>query len=165
VRSGEKMAFVRGEDMTGLCEIIVFPKILAESSAHLVKDKIIALSGRINTKDDEIKIIAEKIVSPDQANILLKNRIKNEQNPSKINEKNINFHSVSKLFLRFPSKGSKIERRVLALLKIFPGQTPCYFYYIDTKKLFNASGLETNLTPKIYHELCELLGEENVGLK
>ena len=53
----------------------------------------------------------------------------------------------------------------MALLKIFPGNIPCYFYYMDTQKLFGATGLETGLTPVVYQELCELLGKENVGLK
>ncbi|MBE6712668.1 MAG: DNA polymerase III subunit alpha [Ruminococcaceae bacterium] len=165
VRSGEKMAFVRGEDMTGLCEIIVFPKILADSSANLAAEKIVAVLGRVNTKDDEIKIIAEKIVAAEQAESLVK--ISPKQEPEKSKKSGIpnNFQSVSKLFLRFPTKGSKIEKRALALLKIFPGNTPCYFYYLDTKKLFNLSGLGTNLTPSVYHELCELLGNDNVGLK
>ncbi len=165
IRNGDKMAFVRGEDMTGLCEIIVFPKILSESSSLLAVDKVVAVVGRINTKDDEIKIIAEKIFSPENADRLLQNQEKNTGNYEKADKKTINFQSVSKLFLRFPTKGSILERRALALLKIFPGKTPCFFYYLDTKKLFGASGLGADLTPTVYRELCELLGKENVGLK
>lgn len=165
VRSGEKMAFIRGEDMTGLCEIIVFPKTLTESSGVLVADKVVAVLGRINTKDDEIKIIAEKIVDPEHAESLAGIKEKSESSKSKSDSRPINFQSVSKLFLRFPAKGSILESRAMALLKIFPGKTPCYFYYLDTKKLFNASGLEVDLTPTVYGELCELLGKENVGLK
>ncbi len=165
IRNGDRMAFVRGEDMTGICEIVVFPKILAECSAQLIADRIVAVVGRVNTKDDEIKIIAEKIVSPEEAESLAKKSVKSNATTAKSNEKIINFHSVSKLFLRFPTKGSKIEARALALLKIFPGKTPCYFYYLDTAKLFGAAGLEVNLTPSVYRELCELLGEENVGIK
>lgn len=165
VRGGEKMAFVRGEDMTGFCEIIVFPKILADAGDLLAAEKIVAVLGRINTKDDEIKIVAEKIVSPDQAEQLAGELTKNGGNSVKKPEVIKNFHSVSKLFLRFPTKGSKIEYRALALLKIFPGKTPCYFYYLDTKKLFCASGLEFDLNEVTYRELCELLGKDNVGLK
>ena len=163
VRSGDKMAFIQGEDLTGLCEIVVFPKVLAESSRYLETDRIVAISGRINTKDDEIKILAEKIVSPDEAESLSASLSRNTNKKTENSEKNINFHSVSKLFLRFPTKGSKMEKRVLALLKIFPGKTPCYFYYIDTEKLFCISGLAAELSPTVYRELCELLGKENVG--
>ena len=159
------MAFIRGEDITGICEIIVFPKTLAEASSSLENGKIVAVLGRVNTKDDEIKIIAEKILPAEQAEVLAQAnsspQTKVQENPKKI----INFHSVSKLFLRFPTKGSKIENRALALLRIFPGKTPCYFYYLDTEKLFGASGLNVDLNPTVYQELCELLGTENVGLK
>lgn len=165
VRSGDRMAFIRGEDMTGICEIIVFPKTLNESSSLLESGKIIAVMGRVNTKDDEIKIIAEKIVPAERGEELAKKKAENTSKADSAPKKIINFQSVSKLFLRLPTKGSKIEARALALLKIFPGKTPCYFYYLDTEKLFGANGLNVNLTPTVYRELCDLLGTENVGLK
>lgn len=165
IRNGDRMAFVRGEDMTGICEIIVFPKTFREAVSLLENGRIVAVLGHINTKDDEIKIIADKILSAENAEKLAESKRNCKQNTEESPKKIINFHSVSKLFLRFPTKGSKIEARALALLKIFPGKTPCYFYYLDTEKLFGANGLAVDLTPTVYRELCELLGEENVGIK
>ncbi len=165
VRSGGKMAFIRGEDMSGWCEIIVFPKVLAESFSLLQEGQIIALKGKINTKDDEIKILAEKIYPYENAESFLKKEEKSNPGSKKTAENTINFHSVSKIFLRFDTKESKMERRAIALMKIFPGNTPCYFYYRDTKKLFCASGLEIDFTPFLYEELCELVGKDNVGVK
>lgn len=165
VRSGGKMAFVRGEDMTSWCEIIVFPKVLSQASSLLQEGQIIALSGKINTKDDEIKILAEKIYPVEKAEQVLNSVKTNENNSLKEPQKTLNFQSVSKIFLRFDTKGSKMESRTVALLKIFPGKTPCYFYYRDTEKLFCASGLEVEATEFLLKELSQLLGEENVGVK
>jgi DNA polymerase-3 subunit alpha len=157
------MAFVQGEDQSGMCEIIVFPKLLAQVSELLESNRVLCVFGKINTKDEEIKIIAERIVTPEEANQLKispKNQLEKPENA----KKSLNFQSVSKIFLRFPQKGSKIESRAMALLQSFPGNTPCYFYYCDTEKLFHISGLTCHLSPFVYRELVSLLGEDNVKL-
>ncbi len=165
VRSGGKMAFVRAEDMTGSCEVILFPKVLENASSRLQEDTVVAIQGRINTKDDEIKILADRILLPEEAKEKIQNQ-KSEETGLKKNAKDgLNFQSVSKIFLRFDTKGSKIEKRALALIRIFPGQTPCYFYYRDTEKLFGSAELGIALTPTIYKELSDLMGEENIGIR
>ncbi len=167
VRNGNRMAFVQGEDQAGRCEIIVFPKILAQVSSLLEEDRILAIYGKINTKDEEIKILADRILTPEEAEREkdLEEKKERSSQPDSHSEKSINFNSCSKLFLRFPEKGSKMEKRAMAILRIFSGNTPCYFYYQDTKKLFYVDGLSVRLTPLVYRELCEILGKENVGLK
>ena len=165
VRSGGKMAFVQAEDQTGMCEVIVFPKVLSHVAPLLEEDRIVAVFGTVNTKDEEIKILADEILSETDA----QNRapvVKKEQKGKRDGNKNIlNFQSVSKIFLRFPTKESKMEKRVVALLRIFPGNTPCLFYYRDTEKLFRADALSVQLSPTVHRELIRLLGEENVVLK
>ncbi len=165
VRSGGKMAFVQVEDQTGMCEVIVFPKALSRFSPLLEEDRVVAIFGTVNTKDEEIKILADEILSEKDAASHAP-VTKNESNtPLEKSKKNLNFQSVSKIFLRFPTKESKIEKRVVALLRIFPGNTPCLFYYRDTEKLFRADALSVQLTLTVYRELIEILGEENVVLK
>ena len=165
VRSGGKMAFIQAEDMTGFCEVIVFPKVLTAHASLVQEDKIVVIHGRINTKDDEIKILADKM---EDAENLSHSMVETEKKTNTVLtslEKTENFQSVSKIFLRFDTKESKIEQRIVALIKMFPGKTPCYFYYRDTAKLFHATGLDVNLTKELIFELESLLGEENVGLK
>ena len=164
------MAFVQAEDMTGLCEVIVFPKVLTAYDSLIHEGNIVVVEGRINTKDDEIKILADKIYSPDLS-ILEKNKENTPETRENDNtvltsvNKNENFDTVSKIFLRFPEKGSKIEQRIVTLAKMFPGKTPVYFYYRDTEKLFAASGLDLDLSKELLLELRSILGEDNVKLK
>ena len=80
-------------------------------------------------------------------------------------DENINFSAVNKLYLRFPEKGSKIEERAMALLRIFSGKVPCYFYYRDSGRHFRVNGISAGLNPAVVAELVALLGEENVVLK
>lgn len=165
VRSGGKMAFLRVEDMTSSCEVILFPKILEQFSSRIREDTVVLISGRINTKDDEIKILADQILLPDEEEKLRKTSENEKGTPQKGPKEAINFQSVSKIFLRFNTKGSKMEKRAMALIRIFSGKTPCYFYYRDTEKLFGSAEFGVSFTPMIYRELCELLGEENVGIR
>ena len=166
------MAFLQGEDQTGMCEIVLFPKVYARTANLLTENAPIAVFGKINTKDEEIKILADDITTPAEA--LKKEEIErkkaanpaiSERKTEKMQAEKVNLQSVSKIFLRFPKKGSKIETQATALIRIFPGTTPCYFYYEDTKKLFHIEGADTQLTPRVYKELVELLGRDNVGLK
>ncbi|MBR2634190.1 MAG: DNA polymerase III subunit alpha [Clostridia bacterium] len=169
VKSGGKMAFLQGEDQSGICEIIVFPKVLEKTSPMPEAGSIVTVYGRINTKDEEIKILADQILPPEKSIPLSAKTApaseKKSGKPEIVGNSPINFQSVSKIFLRFPEKRSKIEKRVLALLHIFPGSIPCYFYYADSGKLFHIAGLSCSLSPKIYRELTELVGSENINLK
>ncbi len=164
-KNGSRMAFVQAEDQSGRCEVIVFPNVLAKCSSLLEEGAVVAVFGKVNTKDEEIKILADRIVLPEEVQISAETNAPCRPETKDNSEKIMNFDAVSKLFLRFPKKGSKIEKRAMALLRIFSGKTPCYFYYLDTGKLFYANGLSCQLTPRVFRELKELLGEENVGVK
>jgi len=165
VRSGGKMAFIQGEDTTGRCEIIVFPKVLSQASSLLQEERVVVVFGQVNTKDEEVKILADEIVLPEEAEKAAEKYRNKQTNTAKKPQEILNLQAVSKIFLRFPQKGSKIEEQAIALLKIFSGNTPCYFYYEDSRKLFRAEGLSLHLSPLVYRELVSLLGEENVKLK
>lgn len=165
VKSGGKMAFVGGEDQTGRCEIIVFPKILSRVSGLLELNQPVVICGKINTKDEEIKVIADTVLTPREAEETLSAPQNMQTKKKEGGKQNIKISDAAKIFLRFPTKGSKIEKRVVSLLKIFPGNTPCYFYYADSEKLFRADGLACALTDTVWRELKELLGEENAALK
>lgn len=165
VRSGGKMAFVQAEDRTGMCEVIVFPKVLSRVAPLLEEDRIVAIFGTVNTKDEEIKVLADEILSEADAKSRTPIVKKEQKETGEIRKNILNFQSVSKIFLRFSTKESKMEKRVVALLRIFPGNTPCLFYYQDSEKLFRADALSVQLSPTVYRELIRLLGEENVVLK
>jgi len=67
-RSGQLMAFAGLEDLSGKTEVLVFPKILEETSELWIADKLVVVSGKISTKDGEIKILADKVEGFDPDN-------------------------------------------------------------------------------------------------
>ncbi|MEY4723247.1 MAG: hypothetical protein RLZZ324_760 [Candidatus Parcubacteria bacterium] len=57
----EPMAFVRLEDVTGTVEVVVFPSAFKTNHAMLVKDYAVMIEGKIEEKDGDVKVLAEKI--------------------------------------------------------------------------------------------------------
>jgi len=83
----------------------------------------------------------------------------------KIGENSEEFSSFTKMYLRFPSKGGKIEEEALKLLKSFGGNTEVYVFYNDERRLFRLSGMGCALTPALMDRLKSVMGEENIELR
>lgn len=60
-KSGEPMLFVTIEDLSAQTEVLVFPKVLGQTELLWQSGKIVQVSGRISTKDDNIKVIAQTV--------------------------------------------------------------------------------------------------------
>jgi len=64
-RRGELMATFTLEDLEASVEVFVFPKTMAERGMYLEADSIVVVRGRLDTRDDEPKLIAMEIVRPE----------------------------------------------------------------------------------------------------
>ena len=61
-KAGDPMLFVKLEDHLGVTEILVFPRIYAETM-HIWQDgKVVACYGKVSDKDNERKLLANKVV-------------------------------------------------------------------------------------------------------
>lgn len=65
-RKGDRMAFLTVQDLTGSCEIVVFPEVYQKSQSLIKTDSIIFVSGKINARDENPKILAEEIIPIEQ---------------------------------------------------------------------------------------------------
>ena len=63
-KSGQKMAFATLEDTTGKIEFLIFPKLYQKWIGQLGEDSIILLRAKVQNRDKELKLIAEKISLP-----------------------------------------------------------------------------------------------------
>jgi DNA polymerase-3 subunit alpha len=61
-KKGEKMAFLSLEDLTGHCEVVVFPNLYKSSAAMLAKDTILFVRGRVDMREDDAKVIANEVL-------------------------------------------------------------------------------------------------------
>jgi DNA polymerase-3 subunit alpha len=60
-KNGKPMFFLKTEDLTDKIEIIVFPKTTEKSHSTLKENNIVLISGKVDWKDNNPKIIAEEI--------------------------------------------------------------------------------------------------------
>lgn len=70
-KTGDKMAFVNIEDMDSEVEVVVFPKTFELYQRHLENDKIVIIAGKIDRKEDNTVIMADKIMDVPEAMAML----------------------------------------------------------------------------------------------
>jgi DNA polymerase-3 subunit alpha len=120
----------------------------------LSSGSIILVDGKLSVKDDEIKLIAEKIsVAP-----------KNTVTPSKDEGKGSGTGNKKKgIFLRLETADFEKIEAIKNLISIFEGNMPVYLYFKDTNKYeFLGQNLLTSVNKPLEFELKRILGEENV---
>lgn len=54
-----EMAFAKIEDLTGVIEVVVFPKIFARTSDLWHQDSVVVLSGKVDEKDERLTILTD----------------------------------------------------------------------------------------------------------
>jgi DNA polymerase-3 subunit alpha len=60
-KGGDQMAFIKISDMSGSLEAVVFPKNYAEFKNIIRTENCVALKGRLNNRNGELSMIAEKM--------------------------------------------------------------------------------------------------------
>lgn len=61
-KSGALMSFVTLEDLTGQMEVLVFPKTLTEYSRFLEEDKVVAVTGKVSTREGKApNLLADRV--------------------------------------------------------------------------------------------------------
>ena len=62
VKSGNMMAFVQLEDLYGVTEVLVFPKVYERVSAQLQADEAVVMTGKLSVREDEdAKLLLERV--------------------------------------------------------------------------------------------------------
>ncbi len=70
-RKGDRMAILQIEDLTGVCEGVVFPKSYVRLSEHLMPEARLLLWGTVDRRDDRIQLIIEDCRAIDDLRLLL----------------------------------------------------------------------------------------------
>ncbi len=132
------MCFLRLEDMTSEIEVIVFPKTYERYKNLIREEDIVLVSGRTQTKEDSVQIIAQEIKSLDNELVKSAITLKIETIKDKNNLENI----------------EKILRR-------YEGNSIAEIYSMDDKKS-RYPKLKVRVCEELIKELGFLLGDNNV---
>lgn len=140
-RKGAPMAFLNLEDLTGTAEVVVFPRVLQNYATLLQSEAVVLIKGRKSSNSDAAKLIMEEC-SP------------------------LPKETSGELYLKLISPTSGLLADLKSLLRSFPGSSPVYLYFPDTKKMA-LTGKENwvKLDHNLVLELEELLGNANVKIK
>jgi len=60
-KTGKPMLFVNLEDLTDKIEVVVFPRVIERKPNAFQENKIVLVSGRVDTKDGMLKLICEDV--------------------------------------------------------------------------------------------------------
>jgi len=66
-KNNQQMAFAQVEDDQGKLEVIIFPKLFEAGSDVWREDNPVVIMGKVSTKDDQIKILADKVMALEEA--------------------------------------------------------------------------------------------------
>lgn len=61
-KNNSEMAFVKAEDTTGLVDMVIFPKLYQDVKNLLLDGKVVIVTGKVDSRDDEISFLAESMV-------------------------------------------------------------------------------------------------------
>ena len=148
-RSGEPMVFMSLEDLAGIVEVVVFPRLYREKAGLVKLDAPILVRGRANynTRDEENKVIAEEIHSLE------------DTGPRE-------GLSLS-LYIKVPGvDGEQVLDEIKDVLRGHHGRTPVYLFFEATKKFIRTKNewwvdIESGVTEK----LSEVVGETAIYIK
>ncbi|OLN32858.1 DNA polymerase III subunit alpha [Desulfosporosinus metallidurans] len=161
-KKGEMMASFVLEDLTGEIEVLIFPRIYAQTR-NLGNDQVLVVVGNYIVRDEERKIFAEKItklvdLKPSGQN----NKIAGTTTPKSVSS----IVTGRRLFLRFSNEKSDLMPTVLSILERFPGSQPVYFYFEDNQKVIEGKReLWVNDEEELKKELQEAMDQRNVVWK
>ncbi len=128
-RRNESMLFVKLEDGVGTIEIIVFPKLLNETGTLWVEGKMILCQGGLSDKDNEVKLLANKVaeLTPQNASILVREfkpaPVRGPARPASYKQSQADaLKLVVREFTRLPETMELLKK----ILSQYPGESKVY---------------------------------------
>lgn len=152
-KKGDPMCFVTLDDGSAEIEVVVFPSLYSDSGYMLIKDSAVAVWGTVSVKDDDVSVLAKKIVSlkenganktPDGSSLLKKESI---------------------LYLKVDDVETPTYRNARILLERYPGNTEVVFYSNKRRKYYREEGLSCSPEKDLISSLGIFLGKDGVVLK
>lgn len=160
-RSGDPMLFVTIEDTTHMTELLVFPKILAETADLWDSEKALLVQGKVSDKDNEIKILVQKVeeITMQKAKHSIWDVINISQNKPKDHmPKKSHF-----LFVKYsPDEDGSRAQKLKELFSCFPGKYRVYFVLDkDGKQQKIKTPYQVDVNPEMESKIVELIGAQN----
>ena len=154
-KNNSLMAYVTLEDDTGAMEMLCFSRVLGQYGGCLSENSAVLVKGKISVRDEkEPQLMVDSAIPLEDAEAL-------PAPPAPARDRDP-LREIKTLYLRLPTMGSGTDRRVRAILQMFPGQTQTVLFYADTRR---RAGIGCLMDEMLLQELREVLGPDNVVAK
>lgn len=157
VKSGNMMAFVQLEDLYGITEVLVFPKVYERVSTLLQTQEPVLMSGKLSVREDEApKLLLDRVT-------LLADGVPDENELPRYESRRYAPPAAKhKLYLRL---GEAQREEVLEVLRRTPGRIPVVLYLAEEKKAYQAPREYWVDEGYDFGRLAKLIGADNIVLK
>ena len=157
VKSGNMMAFVQLEDLYGVTEVLVFPKVYDRVSQMLKTDDPVLMSGKLSIREDEApKLLLDRIAP------LRGSDAQENQNEPAAPRQSARRPAERKLYLKLHQDQ---RDQVLSILSETPGRIPVVLYIIEEKKGYLAPDRYRVDEGYDFGALANLIGADGIVLK
>ncbi len=147
-KNNSLMAYVTLEDDTGTIELLCFSRVLGQYGGCLSENTAVLIKGKISVRDEkEPQIMVDSAASLEDVGV------------DAPETQGVPKQKIKTLYLRLDTMGGHQDRRVRAVLQMFPGRTQTVLFYADTRQRVGTFCLMDSM---LLTELEELLGRENV---
>ena len=148
-KKGDKMVFVTLQDLSGSCEVVVFPSIYQTEAPLLTQDSMIFVRGKINARDEAPKVLADEIVPLEEV-------------PKR-------FTRLVSIDLLTAGLDPNMLTDIQKILQRHKGKTPVYLSFRDaegkTSVIDSGDDLRVEAGDPLFLELEKLVGENCVKIK
>lgn len=174
-KSGKMMAFIDMEDLYGVCEVVVFPNVYERCASVCETDRVVAVKGTINFKEDEApKILADEIIDIDEAvtrGFSERRAFRKEASDKQRGtlgqygkEQQPNPGGIVKLRISANMNEEMTLQQIKTNLARHKGDYEVLIYLPSGKTLKTDSNLWVQPSPALRNQLVALLGQENVKM-
>ena len=152
-RNNSMMAYVTVEDDTAAIEMLAFSNVLSQFGGYLKENSPVVITGRLSVRDEK-----EPQIVINRARPMSDFADGNPEPEQPVQEA----PKQGTLYLKIPSEGDPVYRKIKAIVNMFPGSNGVVLYFADTKL---RRGARCVLADTMIRELKNVLGEGNVVVK
>lgn len=148
-KKGQPMGYVTIEDYDGEVETVVFPSVWETVRPILAEDAAVAIRGRVQANERDVKVLAEEIIPLDKLRA-------SAPSPA----------GVLHLYIDAAHDSNEVSQRLAGLFQKHHGKTPVIMHMMRTgQEIHAAPKFYVNYSSEAERDFRMLLGERAVALR
>jgi len=173
-RDGNSFVSAALEDLDGQIEVMVWPRVYADTSDLWQEGNILLVEGKVRQREDRVQLSCEK-VRHYQPTVQEEEAVASpsEEAPVTVEEAVVATPPESRRLVVSLSQTSDEDRdkanlhKLITALRDFPGQDEVKLSVINGERIINLKlyNIYTNYCPELHQRLVELVGEEGLRVE